>query len=145
MAEYPLPVNHFKVDWGGGRLGFAEVSGLNIETEVIEYREGISPRFSVIKMPGMIKYSNIILKRGIIAGDNEFFQWFNTIQLNTVERRDMTISLLNEEHEPLFTWRVQNAFPVKIIGPVLKADSGEVAIEMLEIAHEGLSIETRSS
>jgi len=141
MAEYPLPVFHFQVQWGGTNLGFAEVSGLNIETQMIEYRDGLRPVYSSIKMPGIPKYGNITLKRGILPADNDFYKWLNTTKLNTVERRDLTISLLNENHEPVMTWKATNAFPVKVEGPGLKATGNEVAIESIEIAHEGLSIE----
>ena len=142
MSEYPLPGYHFQVEWGGARLGFAEVSGLDFEVQVIEYREGNSPDYSAMKMPGIPIYSNITLKRGILAGDNEFFDWVKTIQLNKVERRDLTISLLNENHEPAMVWKAKNAFPVKLEGPGLKATGNEVAIESLEVAHEGLTIES---
>ena len=141
MSEYPLLGYHFQVEWGGTRLGFTEVFGLDIEFQLIEYREGIDVNFSTTKMPGIPKYSNIILKRGIVAGDNEFFDWLKTIKLNQVERRDITISLLNENHEPVMVWKVKNAFPIRIIGPSLKAIANEVAIETLEVAHEGLIIE----
>lgn len=140
MAEYPLPKFHFTVEWGGTRLGFTEVSGLDVETEIIEYREGVSPVFSKVKMPGMRKYGNITLKRGTFKADNQFFEWWNTVQLNTIERRDITISLLNEAHEPVVTWQLTNAFPVKVQSTDLKSDGNEVAIESLEIAHEGLVI-----
>jgi phage tail-like protein len=141
---YPLPNFHFQVDWGGTRMGFTEISGLNIENDVIEYREGSSPRYSPLKMPGQQKYSNIVLKRGIVKGDNEFFNWINTIKMNEVERRDINISLLDEEHAPAIIWKVKNAWPVKYIGPVLKADGHEVAIETLELAHEGITVEVNS-
>ena len=141
MADYPLPTFHFTVDWGGKRIGFSEVSGLTIENSVIEYREGSSPEYSSIKMPGIRKFSNITLKRGVVKSDNEFFKWLSTIKLNKVERRDLTISLLNEEHQPVMVWKVRNAFPVKLEGPILKASGNEVAIESIEIAHEGLEIE----
>lgn len=140
-ASYPLPKFHFIVNWGGTRIGFSEVSGLNVENKVIEYRDGASPEYSKIKMPGMREFSNVTLKRGVFKGDNEFFNWLNTISLNTVERRDLSISLLNEKHEPVVVWKVHNAFPVKIQSTDLKADGNEVAIEQLELAHEGLSIE----
>jgi phage tail-like protein len=142
MSEYPLPGYHFQVDWGGSRLGFTEVSGLDIEIQVIEYREGNSPQYTAMKMPGIPKYTNITLKRGIVAGDTDFFEWVKTIQLNKVERRDLTISLLNENHEPVMVWKAKNAFPVKLEGPALKASGNEVAIETLEVAHEGLIIES---
>lgn len=139
--SYPLAAFHFQVIWGGTRVGFSEVSGLNIETSVIEYREGSSPEYHPTKMPGQQKFSNIILKRGIIKGDYDFYLWVKTINLNTVERRDLTISLLDEKHNPAVTWRVKNAWPVKYTGPVLNAQACEVALETLELAHEGITVE----
>jgi phage tail-like protein len=139
---YPLPVFHFIVQWGGTRVGFSEVTGLTQENQAIEYRDGSFLEFSPIKMPGLRKFSNITLKRGIVTGDNEFFDWLSTVKLNTVTRRDLIISLLNEEHVPVMVWKVHNAFPVKVEGPQLKASGNEVAIESIEIAHEGLEVQT---
>ena len=141
MANYPLPKFHFQVNWGGTKIGFTEVTGLDASTDAIEYREGSSPEFSKIKMPGLLKFSNITLKRGTFKSDNDYYNWFNTISLNTVERRDVTILLLNESHEPVIAWKIKNAFPVKITSTDLKADGNEVAIETLELAHEGLTIQ----
>ncbi len=138
---YPLTVFHFLVDWGGTKLGFSEVTGLNIEVQPIEYRDGLSPEYSVVKMPGLKKYGNITLKRGVFKGDNEFFDWYNQIKLNKPERRDITISLLDEEHNPVMVWKVMNAWPTKITSPDLKANGNEVAIEQVEIAHEGVKID----
>jgi len=143
MNDYPLVKFHFQVEWGGTKIGFTEVSGLDVETELIEYRHGASPEFSKTKMPGMQKYSNITLKRGSFQSDNEYFEWWNTVKLNTIDRRDITISLLNEEHEPLIVWKVKNAWPLKVQSTDLKADGNEVAIETLELAHEGLTMEYR--
>ncbi|KAA0129347.1 phage tail protein [Chryseobacterium sp. SN22] len=141
MSTYPLVKFAFEVDWGGTKVGFQEVSGLNIETDVIEYRHGASPDFSKIKMTGLQKFSNITFKRGTFKSDNEFYAWFKTMQANTVERRSITISLLDENGEPAVTWKVKNAFPVKLQSTDLKAEGNEVAVETLEIAHEGLTIE----
>lgn len=142
MAEtYPLVKFHFSVQWGGTNIGFTEVSGLDIKIEPIEYRHGASPEFNMTKMPGMQKYSNITLKRGSFANDNEFHSWMNTVKLNKIDRRDIIIQLLNEEHEPVIVWKVKNAFPVKIKSTNLKGDGNEVAIETMEIAHEGLVIQ----
>lgn len=138
---YPLVKFHFQVEWSGTKIGFSEVSGLDVETEVVEYRDGASPEYSKIKMPGMQKFSNITLKRGTFATDNEFYNWWNTVKLNTIERRDITISLLNEEHEPVVTWKVKNAWPAKVQSTDLKAEGNEVAIESMEIVHEGLTIQ----
>ncbi len=140
MATYPLTKFHFQVEWGGTRIGFTEISGLDVSLDVIEYRDGASPEYSKIKMPGMTKFSNITLKRGTFLNDNEFYAWFNTVQMTSVERRNITISLLNENHEPVMVWKVKNAFPVKVQSTDLKADGNEVAIETLELAHEGLII-----
>jgi phage tail-like protein len=140
-TTYPLPKFHFRVEWGGTRLGFTEVSGLNITHDVIEYRDGASLDYSKVKMPGMKKFDNITLKRGTFKGDNDFVAWIKTISLNEVQRRDLTISLLNEAHEPVVVWKVRNAFPIKVQSTDLKADGNEVAIETLELAHEGLEIQ----
>lgn len=141
MSTYPLSKFHFSVDWGGTKIGFTEVSGLDVETEVIEYRQGASPEYSKIKMPGMQKFSNITLKRGTFKSDNEYYNWWNTVKLNTIERRDITIKLLNEDHDPVVTWKIKNAWPTKIQSTDLKADGNEVAIESMELVHEGLSIQ----
>lgn len=141
MATYPIPKFHFQVEWGGSKIGFTEVTGLDITTEVIEYRDGASPEFSKIKMPGQRTFSNITLKRGTFAGDNEFYEWFNTVNMNQIERRDLTISLLNENHEPVVVWKVKNAWPLKVTPTDLSADGNDVALESLELAHEGLTIQ----
>jgi phage tail-like protein len=141
MANYPVPKFHFQVEWGGAKIGFTEVTGLEVSTEVIEYRDGASPEYHKIKMPGMQKFTNITLKRGIFQGDNDYFNWWNTVALNTIERRDVVISLLNENHEPVVVFKVKNAWPVKVQSTDLKADGNEVAIESIEIAHEGLVIQ----
>jgi phage tail-like protein len=141
MAEYPLPKFHFQVDWGGTKIGFTEVTGLEVTTEKLEYRDGASPEYSKINMPGMQTYGDITLKRGIFAGDNELYDWWNSVSLNTVERRDITISLLNESHEPVVVWKVKNAWPTKVTSTDLNAANNEVALETLVLAHEGLTME----
>lgn len=143
-AQYPLPVFHFTVQWGGTRVGFSEVTGLTQENQAIEYRDGSFPEYSSIKMPGLRKFSNITLKRGVVKGDNEFAKWLSTVKLNTVERRDLTISLLNEEHAPVMTWKVHNAWIAKSDSPQLKASGNEVAIESIELAHEGLEVQNEA-
>jgi phage tail-like protein len=139
--EYPLPKFHFQVEWGGSKIGFTEASGLDVEREVIEYRDGSSKEYSKLKMPGLTKYSNITLKRGTFGKDNDFYKWWEANKLETVERRSITISLLNEEHEPVVTWKAKNAWPAKVTPTDLKSDDNGVAIESIEIAHEGLTIE----
>jgi phage tail-like protein len=141
MAQYPLPKFHFQVEWGGAKIGFTEVTGLEVSTDVIEYRDGASREYHKIKMPGMQKFANVVLKRGTFEGDNDFYNWWNTVALNTIDRRDVTISLLNENHDPVVVWKIKKAWPVKVQSTDLKADGNEVAIETLELAHEGLVIQ----
>ena len=139
--KYPHTKNHFRVEWGGTNVGFMEVSGLSIELDVVSYRDGSSPENSERLMPGLKKYSPIILKRGIVKSDDDFYKWINTAQFNNVERRDVTISLLNESHEPVVIWKVKNAFPFKLEYSPLNAQGSEVVIESLTLAHEDLVVE----
>lgn len=139
MANLPLLKFSFLLEWGGERVGFTEVTGLESSTEVIEYREGASPVASKQKMPGMLTYGNITLKRGTIAPDADFYKWFNSHQFNDTDRRDLTIKLLNDELEPVMTWRAMNCFVVKYTPSEMKADANEIAIETIEVATEGIS------
>lgn len=138
--NWPLPKFHFKVDWGGQVMSFQEVSGLDVQSEEIKYRKGDSPIFSPVKMPGLKKYSNVTMKKGIFKGDNKFWDWFNQIKMNTIARKTVTISLLDENGGPTMVWTLANAWPTKITGTDLKSEGNEVAVESIEIVHEGLTI-----
>jgi phage tail-like protein len=139
--NYPLPKFHFSVNWGGASISFTEVSGLNLSTEVIEYRMGNSPQFYKMKMPGMQKSDNITLKRGVFVNQNDFVTWYNTVAMNLVERRSITISLLDENHNPVVVWKVRDCFIVSLKSTDLKSDANEVAIETVEIANQGFEVE----
>lgn len=137
---WPLPKFYFQVKWDSNVLSFQEVSGLSTETQAIEYRHGDNPVFSTIKMPGIKKFGNITMKKGVFKSDNKFWDWYNKIKLNTIKRVPVTISLLDETGKPTMVWTLNNAWPTKITGTDLKADGNEVAVESIEIAHEGLTI-----
>ena len=143
---YPLPKFHFQVDWGAeGEFGFTEVSGLDIELEVIEYREGDDPNLTKKKQPGLKKFTDISCKRGIFRGQDSFVQALRDRSgsqvENNLDRRDIMITLLADDHNtPLITWKAQNAWLKKVQSTDLKADGNEVAIETMEICHEGLEI-----
>jgi len=138
----PMPVFHFKVEWGGTRIGFTEVSGLDARTEAIEYREGSSPESGKITIPGLQSNGHVTLKRGVVPPDNEFFEWYRTIRAGTAEKRDIVISLLNEAHEPVMVWKLRDAWPVAIEAPTLNAMASEIAIETLEFVHGGITVAT---
>jgi phage tail-like protein len=139
---WPLPKFYFSVDIGDQTdLPFQEVSGLDIDAEVIEYRHGNSPVHSTIKMPGMKKYSDITLKKGVFTTDNKFYDWISQISLNTYERLTVVIRLLDEAGEPKMTWTLTNAFAKQITPTDMNSQSSEAAIETIVFAHEGLRIE----
>lgn len=121
-------------------LAFQEVTGLEVEAQVIEYRHGNSKAFSTIKMPGIVKSGNVTLKKGVFGKDNKFWSWFNERKMNFIKRRTVTIKLLDQDAKPTMTWTLANAWPAKITSTDLKAEGNEVAVETLEIAHEGITI-----
>ena len=137
---WPLPKFYFQVKWDSNVMSFQEVSGLSTETQQIEYRHGDNPVFSTIKMPGIKKFGNITMKKGVFKSDNKFWDWYNQIKMNTIKRIPVTISLLDEAGKPTMVWTLTNAWPTKITGTDLKAEGNEVAVESIEIAHEGLTI-----
>lgn len=139
---WPLPKFYFKVTWDGKTMSFQEVSGLETETQIIEYRHGDNPVFSTIKMPGIAKSGNITMKKGVFTGDNKFWDWYSQIKLNTIKRVPVVVSLCNESGDPEMTWTLNNCWPTKITGTDLKSDANEVAIESIEIVHEGITIAT---
>jgi phage tail-like protein len=118
------------------RAGFRECSGLDTSQDAGEYREGTDP-LTVRKLPGLIKYSNISLKRGI-TDDAELWLWRKTVMDGRVERKNMSIILLDDAREEKLRWNVKNCWPTKWEGPGFNATSSDVAVESLEIAHEGI-------
>lgn len=118
---------------------FAEVSGLEVEVTPIEYRNG-SEDITVRKIPGLKKFPNIVLKRGVI-GDLTAWKWMKSVLDGQVQRVDGTITLLDESRQAVMTWRFRRAWPCKWTGPVLNAKNNEIAMETLEICHEGLDVQ----
>jgi phage tail-like protein len=119
------------------RAGFRECSGLDTSQDAGEYREGTDP-LTVRKLPGLITYSNISLKRGI-TDDAELWEWRVTVMEGKIERKNMSIVLLDDAREEKLRWNLRDCWPTKWEGPSFNATSSDVAIESLEIAHEGLA------
>lgn len=139
-TEWPLPKFHFLVKWDSFEMQFQEVSGLDAESQPIEFRAGNSKQFSPIKMPGLKKFGNVTMKKGVFKGDNKFWDWFNEIKMNTIQRKPVTVSLLDETRNPTMVWTLANAWPTKITGTDLKASGNEGTVETIEFAHEGLTL-----
>ena len=137
---WPRPKFQFQVNWDGNLMTFQEVSGLDAEPQVIEYRHGNSPEFSTIKMPGIKKYGNVTMKKGILKSDSKFWDWYDQIKMNTIKRAPVTISLLDEAGAATMVWTLTNAWPTKITTTDLKSEGNEVAVETIEVAHEGITI-----
>ena len=138
---WPLPSFYFKVSVTDvGDISCSEVSGLETEYDMIEYRAGDSPVFTKQKMPGMRKASDVTLKKGIFKDDKAMWDWINSIKLNTIKRATVTISLLDESGKPVKTWELTNAWPKKITVEGFKADGNTAAIETLILAHEGVTV-----
>ncbi|TNF56509.1 MAG: phage tail protein [Burkholderiales bacterium] len=137
---WPLPKFRFEVRWDSAVMHFQEVSGLDVETQRIEYRHADIPGFSVTKMPGLQKVSDVTLKKGVFKSDNRFWDWFNEIKMNTIKRKPVTITLLDEAGAPTMVWTLANAWPSKVSGTDLKSEGNEVAVETIVISHEGLTI-----
>jgi phage tail-like protein len=141
-ATWPMPKFRFEVDFGTElkQIAFQEVSGMDKEVQVIEYRASNNPLFSTIKMPGIAKYGNVTMKRGVFVNDNSFWAWMEQIKMNTIARRTVLIKLLDEAGGVTMQWQLNNAWPTKITGTDLKSDGNEVAVDTIEIAHEQLII-----
>lgn len=137
---WPLVKFSFSVKIGDTEGLFQEITGLNAETQQIEYRAGNSPVHSTVKMPGIKKYSNITLKKGLFKDDKAMWDLYKLVKMNTFERKTITISLLDEAQAVAMSWSVLNAFPVKMTVTDMKSDANEPAVESMELAHEGLVI-----
>lgn len=139
--SWPLPKFYFSVQLGDDEdVKFSEVSGLESETTVIEYRHTDGPIFSATKMPGLASVGNVTLRKGVFVKDSKFWQWFSEIKMNSVSRRAVVINLLDETGAPKLVWTLHNAWPTRITGTDLKSDGNEVAVESVELAYETLEV-----
>ncbi|MEC0230397.1 phage tail protein [Paenibacillus alba] len=119
------------------QAGFSEISGFDASLSVIEYREGnetITPR----KLPGLAKYGNITLKWGV-TDSLDMYNWMSESIQGKISRKTVTIIAINEEGGDVATWQVIEAWPSKYSAPSFKGTGNEVAIESLELAHEGMT------
>ena len=142
---YPYKNFRYTVEIDGINAGgFSEVSGVDISVDVIEYREGNEKRTTPRKLTGLTKYGNVTLKWGSV-GDMAMLDWINSVASSNeegpkgIQRKKITIKLLDENgNEGGPSWEIINAWPTHYTAPDLNGTGGEVAIESLEICHEGV-------
>ena len=132
----PVAELRFLVSLPGINIGrFRECTGISVEIETKDYMEGGSNDF-VHKLPTRVKYPNVVLKRGVTHED-ALLKWFWDSR-QSVQRKEMTISLLGPGAKPVRSWAFMNAYPIKWVGPNLNAGSNQIATETLEVVHNGL-------
>lgn len=141
MADQdPLVSAWFGVEFQGQVIGaFRECSGLGSENEVVEYKaSGPNGEFVIKKVPGRLKWNNITLKRGI-TDSMDMWQWRKLVEQGKISdaRKNGTITMYNQQGNAVAKWNFLNAWPSKLTGPSANAANNEVAIEELEITHEG--------
>jgi phage tail-like protein len=139
-VQYPIPTYRFIVTLGDEQVPFTSASGLDINFDTIEYRDGTGNWF---KMPGQRQVPNITLNKGVFPGKNAMYEWINSIQLNQVEKKDIMISLTNEAGtEVLVSWNVSNAFPTSLTSPSFDATSNEIAVQQITLMADRVTIQT---
>jgi phage tail-like protein len=137
----PYRTFNFQLQIDGVPLGaFSEVSGLTADGDSADYRDGTDLQPNVRKLMGLRKFTPIVLKRGYTQ-DRSLWVWYGNILNGEPDRRNVTIVLLNEARQPVLRWHVENAWVNKIEGPTFKAAGNEVAMESVDLIHEGLTLE----
>ena len=140
--EVPYRNFNFIVEIDGiAEVGFAEVEIPDAVIDVVEYREGSDKVSSTRKLPGRVRYGDVILRRGVTP-NLDLYRWFNDVRAGNLSRRNLVVVLLDAERLPVRRWIVSAAFPVKYTGPDLNAKGNDVVIEEVVLTCEGVEIES---
>lgn len=145
--DYPLPVYNYRVEIGGEAVAFSEVSGLTIAYESTVYKESPTasgaPGPRVMQMPAQRTPPTITLKKGIVRKTSikYLYDWIKTVQINQIEKKDVFVRLCDEKGEAVITWKVSNAFPVKLDAPTFDAKSNDAAIQSMELKADFVTLE----
>lgn len=145
-SNYPLPTYNYRVEIDSKTMGFSEVAGLSISRETVTYKESPAskaPGPIVMHMPAQVSPPSITLKKGMIkSADIRFlFDWINSVQLNQVQKKDVTVRLCDEKGDAVISWRVLNAFPKKLDAPSFSASSNDAAIESIELMADMITVD----
>jgi phage tail-like protein len=131
---------NFRVEIEGLEVaGFSEVQVPEGRIEAVAYREGTDPSSAARLLPGRVEWEPVVLRRGF-AGDASLFEWWNELVQGNLSRKNVAIVLLDEQRRDVARWLVRRAWPSKLVGPDLRGLGNEVAIETLELSHEGIEL-----
>jgi len=146
-AAYPLPVYNYKVEIGGTAVAFSEVSGLTVEYQTTTYYESPvasgSPGPRAMYMPSQKSAVNVTLKKGVVRGVSvpALYDWISATQINLTDKRDVFIRLCDEKGDAVISWKLVNAFPVKLDAPAFTASSNDVAVETMQLMGDAVQVE----
>ena len=138
-----IPGFRFEVDFGMKLRGisFQEISGMDKELRIQEYRNSNCTIFSTSKLSGAEKYGNVTMRRGVFSNDDHFWKWMGEVEeFNDVKRRTVLIKLLDESGKITVQWQLNKAWPIRVSGTDIDVDGNAVAIDVVEIAHEQMII-----
>lgn len=137
---WPVPEFYFSVEISNvGKITCKEVSGLDAEFDVIEYRSGNTPGFTKIKMPGLHKSGDVTLRKAMFKDNKTLWNWISQVKMNVIQRESVTVTLLGEGRSPMLSWKLTNAWPKKYTVEGFEADGNGAFIETIVLAHEGVT------
>jgi phage tail-like protein len=140
LVTDPYHVSNFRVEIDSiASATFSEIVGLDVSVDIVDYRTGATPQSAAEKLPGLARYQNITLKRGLTQ-NADLWNWVKNILTGVSDKRDMSIVLQDAQHNDVVRWNVKNAWPCRWSGPALHAGSSDIAIESVEICHEGFEL-----
>lgn len=147
QTDYPLPVYNYRVEIGGEAVAFTEVSGLTISYESTVYKESPTasgaPGPRLMQMPAQRTPPTITLKKGLVRKTSlrVLYDWIKTVQINQIEKKDIFVRLCDEKGEAVISWKISNAFPVKLDAPTFDAKSNDAAIQSMELKADFVTLE----
>ncbi len=145
-TDYPLPAYNYRVDIDSTTVAFSEVSGLELAIEKITYNESYAVAGKVgphtMVMPGIPQLINLTMKKGFVKSNSmsSLYNWMSAIQLNQVQKKDITVHLCDEKGNSVVRWKAINAFPTKLSAPSFNASESQVAIESMELTADSLEM-----
>lgn len=137
---YPLMNYRYMATVGDDNISFSEISGLTMEYESTEHKEATDNGIKTYQLLGQPKSPSITLKKGLFKSESKLYKWFSEIHTSTFTKKDIVISLLDNENNAIMTWNVLNAFPTKFDGPSLNASENNVAFQSLELKADEIQV-----